>query len=72
MFEKLDKSKHRHMKALYISGFVNGKLMSKIMVDWGTAVNIMPMTTFKKLAKGTDYLIKTNVVLKDFEGNKLI
>jgi hypothetical protein len=51
MFEKLDKSKHRHMKALYISGFVNGKLMSKIMVDWGTAVNIMPMTTFKNLPK---------------------
>jgi hypothetical protein len=42
------------------------------MVDWGVVVNIMSMTTFKNLGKGIDDLIKTNVVLKDFGGNKLI
>jgi hypothetical protein len=28
IFDKIDESKHRHLKALYISRFVNGKAMS--------------------------------------------
>jgi hypothetical protein len=69
IFEKPDESKHRHLKALYVSGFVNGRPMSKIMVDGSAVVNIMPMTTFQKLGKCSDDLIKINVALKDFEGN---
>jgi hypothetical protein len=62
-------NKHRHLKALYINEFVNGKPMSKIMVDGGAAVNIMSMTTFKKLGMCVDDLIKINVILKHFEGD---
>jgi hypothetical protein len=43
--------------------------MSKILVDGAATVNIMPMATFRKLGKGSDDLVKTNMVLKDFEGN---
>jgi hypothetical protein len=49
IFDKPSESKHRHLKALYVSGFVNGKLMNKIWVDGGAAVNIMPVATFRKL-----------------------
>ena len=60
--------KHRHLKALYVKGFVDGKPMSKMLVDGGASVNLMPYTTFCKLGKGPEDLIETNMVLKDFGG----
>ena len=41
--------KHRHLKALYMKGFVDGKPMNKMLVDEGASVNLMPYTTFRKL-----------------------
>ena len=61
--------KHRHLKTLYVKGFVDVKLMSKILVDGGASVNLMPYTTFHKLGKGLGDLIETNLMLKDFRGN---
>ncbi len=43
--------------------------MSKMMVDSGAAVNLMPYATFRKLGRNAEDLIKTNMVLKDFGGN---
>jgi hypothetical protein len=67
IFDKPDK--HQHLKALYMKGFVDGKLMSKILVDGGASVNLMPYTTFCKLGKGPEDLIETDMMLKDFRGN---
>ena len=65
-----DKSvKHRHLKALYVKGFVDGKPMSKMLVDGGASVNLMHYTTFHKLGKGPRDLIETDMMLKDFGGN---
>ena len=61
--------KHWHLKALYVKGFVDGKPMSKILVDGGASVNLMPYTTFCKLGKGPEDLIETDMMLKDFGGN---
>ena len=61
--------KHQHLKALYVKGFVDGKLMSKMLVDGGTSINLMPYTTFCKLGKGPGDLIETDMMLKDFGGN---
>ena len=58
--------KHRHLKALYVKGFVDGKPMSKMLVDGGASVNLMPNTTFRKLGKGPGDLIETYMMLKDF------
>ena len=60
--------KHRHLKALYVKGFVDGKPMSKMLVDGGAYVNLMPYTTFCKLDKGPGDLIETDMMLKDFGG----
>ena len=54
--------KHRHLKALYVKGFVDGKSMSKILVDRGTSINLMPYTTFRKLGKGPEDLIETDMM----------
>ena len=61
--------KHRHLKALYVKGFVDGKPMNKMLVDRGASVNLMPYTTFCKLGKGLEHLIETDMMLKDFRGN---
>lgn len=61
--------RHRHLKALYVKGFIDGKPMGKMLVDGGASVNIMPYSTFRKLGKTSDDLIKTDLQLKDFEGN---
>ena len=61
--------KHRHLKALYVKGFVDGKPMNKMLVDGGASVNLMPYTTFHKLGKGPGDLIETNMMLKEFGDN---
>ena len=61
--------KYQHLKALYIKGFVDGKPMSKMLVDGGASINLMHYTTFRKLGKGPGDLIETDMMLKDFEGN---
>ena len=61
--------KHRHLKALYMNGLVDGKPMNKMLVDGGAFVNLMPYTTFCKLGKGPGDLIETDMMLKDFGGN---
>ena len=43
--------------------------MSKMLVDGGASVNLMPDTTFHKLGKGPGDLIETDMMLKDFGGN---
>ena len=61
--------KHWHLKGLYVKGFVDGKLMNKILVDGGASINLMPYTTFRKLGKGPGDLMETDMMLKDFGGN---
>ena len=60
--------KHRHLKTLYVKDFVDGKPMSKMLVDGGASVNLMPYITFRKLGKGLGDLIETDMMLKYFRG----
>jgi hypothetical protein len=69
IFDKPVDASYRHLRPLYIKGFINGRPMTKMLVDGGAAVNLMPYTTFRKLGKVPEDLIKTNMVLKDFGGN---
>ncbi len=69
VFEKPEGTVNRHLNPLYINGYVNGKPMSKMMVDGGATVNLMPYAIFRKLGRNVEDLIKTNMVLKDFGGN---
>ena len=43
--------------------------MSKMLVDEGASINLIPYTTFRKLGKGPGDLIETGMMLKDFGGN---
>ena len=57
-----------HLKALYLKGYINGQPVSKMLVDTGAAVNIMPYSMLRRLGRSTEDLIKTNVTLSDFNG----
>jgi hypothetical protein len=63
--------KNRHMRSLYLKGRVNGKPLTKMFVDGGAAVNVMPYTTFRKLGMGPGDLAPTSIILNDFAGNPL-
>ena len=61
--------KHLYLKALYMKGFVDGKPMSKMLVDGDASVNMMPYSTVCKLGRGPEDLIEIDMMLKDFGGN---
>jgi len=67
-FEKPGDEKRKHLKALFLKGFVDGKPVTKMLVDGGAAVNIMPYAMLRKLGKSSEDLTKTDMMLKDFEG----
>ncbi len=67
VFEKPDES-NRHMKPLYRKGRIDGKPVSRMQVDGGVVVNLMPYSLFKKLGCGDDKLKKTNMILNGFNG----
>ena len=53
-FEKPEDDKRQHLKALFLKGFVDGKPVTKMLVDGGAAVNIMPYVMLRKLGKNQD------------------
>jgi hypothetical protein len=62
-------ARNRHMRPLYLKGYVNGKPLTKMFFDGGAAVNVMPYTIFRKLGMGPGDLTPTIIILNDFAGN---
>ncbi|CAL9018791.1 unnamed protein product [Prunus brigantina] len=63
-------NKYRHLKPLYISGHVEGVPISKVFVDCGATINILPCSLMRKLAKTREDLIPSDVVMSSFVGDK--
>jgi hypothetical protein len=56
------------LKALYLKGYINGHPVNKMLVNNGAAVNIMPYPVLRQLGHSAEDLIKTNIMLSDFNG----
>jgi hypothetical protein len=69
IFEKPIDDERQHLKALFVKDRVDGQPVSKIFIDGGAAINIIPYVMYQKLGKGDQDLTKTDMMLKDFEGN---
>ena len=67
-FENPEDDKHQHLEALFLKGFVNCKPVTKMLIDGGATMNIMPYVMLRKLGKSQEDLTKTDMMLKDFEG----
>jgi hypothetical protein len=68
IFEKPREKNYKHLKALYLKGYINGHLVNKMLVDTGATVNIMPYSVLRRLGRSAEDLIKTNIALNDFNG----
>jgi len=69
IFEKPSDNEKQHLKALFVKDWVDGQQISKILIDGGATINIMPYIMYRKLGKGDQDLTKTNMMLKVFDGN---
>jgi hypothetical protein len=68
IFEKPWKKNYKHLKALYLKGYINGHPVNKMLVDTSAAGNIMPYSVLCRLGHSAEDLIKTNITLSDFNG----
>ena len=62
IFQK-PKDSDNHLKALYLWGHINGKPVSRMLVDSGAIVNLMPYSLYKKLGGTDEELIKMNMMV---------
>jgi hypothetical protein len=69
IFEKPREKTYKHLKPLYLKGYINGQPVNKMLVDTGATVNIMPYSVLRRLGHSSNDLIKTNVTLNDFNGH---
>jgi hypothetical protein len=70
VFKKLEVSS-QHLKPLYVRGHIDEKPISRMLIDGGTAVNLMSYSIFKKLGREDDELVKTNLMLNGVGGNPM-
>jgi hypothetical protein len=68
IFKKPRAKNYKHLKALYLKGYINGQPVNKMLVDTGAAINIMSYSVLRWLGRSAGDLIKTNVTLSDFNG----
>ena len=68
IFEKPKEKSYKYLKGLYLKGFIDGKLVNRMLVDTGAAVTLMPYSVLRRLGHSSADLIKTNVMLNDFNG----
>ncbi|RLM78655.1 uncharacterized protein C2845_PM12G13800 [Panicum miliaceum] len=72
IFQK-PKELDNHLKALYMKGHINGRPISRMLVDGAAIVNLMPYTLFKKLGGVDEELIKTNMTFSGVgEGEPMV
>jgi hypothetical protein len=70
VFEKPEELS-QHLKLLYIQGHIDGRSISRMLVDGGAAINLMSYSIFKKLGWEDDEPLKTNLTLIGVGGGQL-
>ena len=60
--------KDNHLKALYMRGHINGKSVTRMLVDDRAILNLMPYSLYKKLVGQDEELIKTNMIVSGLGG----
>jgi hypothetical protein len=68
MFEKHEESS-QHLKPLYVHGHIDGKPISKMLINGDATINLMSYSVLKKLEREDDELVKTNLMLNGVGGN---
>ena len=63
-----------HNQPLFVSGYTRGERVSRILIDDGSAINIMPKGTMRRLGISMEELSKSRLVIQGFnqEGQRAI
>ena len=56
----------RHIRPLYVKAHFNGKPVSKVLVDDGSTVNVMPLRMLRALGRGIGDLIEIEVFVSAY------
>jgi hypothetical protein len=54
IFEKPREKNYKHLKALYLKGYINGHPVNKMLVDTSAVVNIMPYSVLRQLGRSAE------------------
>ena len=66
MLEKPTIEMTRHIRPLYVRAHFNGKPLSKVLVDNGSTINVMPLRVLKALGRGIGDLIEIKASILSF------
>lgn len=61
----------KHHKPLYINACINGKTISRVIVDGGAVLNVMPVTTMMKLGRKKEESVPTTMKMSNFTGETI-
>ncbi|GKV36587.1 hypothetical protein SLEP1_g44699 [Rubroshorea leprosula] len=68
VFEKPEEKMARHIRPLYIKAHMDGTPISRVLVDNGAAINVLPTCMLYKIGKSLADLVHTEVTISDFTG----
>lgn len=68
IIEKPTPQMTKHIRPLYIKAHVNGKPVARVLIDNGSAVNVLPVRMLGNLGKSEEDLIPTEVSVAAFTG----
>ena len=60
----------KHNRPLFISGYLNGLEITRIMIDGGSAVNLLPLRMLKRLAIAIHRLAPSNLLIQGFNKSR--
>ncbi|GKU86461.1 hypothetical protein SLEP1_g981 [Rubroshorea leprosula] len=66
VFEKPEEKMAKHIRPLYINAHMDGTPISRVLVDNGAAINVIPTCMLYKIGKSLDDLVHTEVTISDF------
>ncbi|KAM2352167.1 hypothetical protein ACFXTH_006880 [Malus domestica] len=70
LFPRLSSTNLQHLKPLYVTAHIECYPISKIFVDCGAIVNIMPVSVMKALRRSTNELIPSGITMSSFVGDR--
>ncbi|KAM2271824.1 hypothetical protein ACFXTI_039092 [Malus domestica] len=70
LFPRSSSAKLHHLKPLYVTAHIEGYPVSKVFVDCGATINIMPLNIMKALRRSNDELIPSGITMSSFVGDK--
>ncbi|KAM1957961.1 hypothetical protein ACFX15_003415 [Malus domestica] len=68
VFSRPSISLANHLKPIYVTAHLEGVPFKRILIDGGAAVNVLPAKQMRKMGRGTDDLIPTDLTVSSFSG----